>query len=57
MAVSSPLHPNLHAYQIGKFTETALHHLLIRVEVLDQKQTALGIFLDIDGAFQLCRVG
>jgi hypothetical protein len=51
MAVSSPLHPNLHAYQTGKFTETALHQLLVRVEVLDQKETALGIFLDTDGAF------
>jgi hypothetical protein len=31
-----PLHPNQHAYQ---------------VEVLDQKETALGVFLDTEGAF------
>jgi hypothetical protein len=52
MAVCSPLHPNQHAYQDGKSTETTLHHLVVRVEkVLDQKETALGVFLDIEGAF------
>jgi hypothetical protein len=48
----SPLHPNQHAYQAGKSTETALHQLAVRVEMaLDQKETALGVFLDIEGAF------
>jgi hypothetical protein len=52
MAGNSPLHLNQDAYQAGKSTETALHQLVVRVEkVLDQKQTALGIFLDIKGAF------
>jgi hypothetical protein len=52
MAGTSPLHPNQHAYQAGKSTETALHQLVVRVEkVLDQKETALGVFLDIEGAF------
>jgi hypothetical protein len=42
MAVSSPLHPNQHAYQAGKPTETAKHQLVVQVEkVLDQKETAL----------------
>jgi hypothetical protein len=36
-----PLHPNQHAYQAGKSVETALH----------QQETALGVFLDIEGAF------
>jgi hypothetical protein len=39
-----PLHPNQHAYQAGKSMETALHQP-------DQQETALGVFLDIAGAF------
>jgi hypothetical protein len=32
--------------------EKALHELVVRVEkVLDQQETALGVFLDIEGAF------
>jgi hypothetical protein len=47
-----PLHPNQHAYQAGKSVETALHQLVVRVEkALDQQEVALGIFLDIEGAF------
>jgi hypothetical protein len=39
-----PLHPNQQ--------ETALHQLVVRVEkVLDQQEIALGVFLDIQGAF------
>jgi hypothetical protein len=46
-----PLHPNQHAYQAGKSVETA-HQLVLRVEkVLDQQETALGVFSDIEGAF------
>jgi hypothetical protein len=31
--------------------ETALYQLIVRVEkALDQQETALGVFLDIDGA-------
>jgi hypothetical protein len=47
-----PLHPNQHAYQAGKSVETALHQLVVRVEkALDQQEIALGVFLDIEGAF------
>jgi hypothetical protein len=47
-----PLHPNQHSHQAAKSAETALHQLLVRVEkARDQQHTALGIFLDIDGAF------
>ena len=47
-----PLHPNQHAYQAGKYVETALHQLVVWVEkALDQQEIALGIFLDIEGAF------
>jgi len=32
--------------------ETALHQLVVRVEkALDQQEIALGVFLDIEGAF------
>jgi len=47
-----PKHPNQHAYQGGKSMETALHQLVVWVEkALDQQETALGVFLDIEGAF------
>jgi hypothetical protein len=47
-----PLHPNQHAYQTGKSVETALHQLAVRDEkALDQQEMALGVFLDIEGAF------
>jgi hypothetical protein len=51
MAGTSPLHPNQHAYQAGKSTETALHQLVRVEKMLDQKETALGVFLDVEGAF------
>ena len=35
---SVPLHPNQHAYQAGKFKDTAPHHLVVQVEkALDQQ--------------------
>ena len=47
-----PLHPNQHAYQAGKSVETALHQLAVWAEMaLDQQETALGVFLDTEGAF------
>jgi hypothetical protein len=50
--VLSPLHPNQHTYQTGKSTEMALHQLVVRVDkALNQRGTALGVFLDIEGAF------
>jgi hypothetical protein len=49
---SMPLHPNKHVHQAGKSVETALHHLVVQVEkVLDQQETALGVFLDVEGVF------
>jgi len=46
-----PLHSNQHAYQVGRFVEKALHDLVVQVEALDQKETALGVFLNTEGAF------
>jgi len=47
-----PLHPKQQAYQAGKLVEMALHQLVVQVEkALDQQETALGVFLDIEGAF------
>ena len=47
-----PLQPNQRTYQTGKSVETALHQLVVWGEkVLDQQETALGVFLDIEGAF------
>jgi hypothetical protein len=49
---TQPLHPNQYAYQAGKSVETALHQLMVRLEkTLDQQEMALGVFLDIEGAF------
>jgi len=50
--VDLPLHPRQHVYQAGKSTESALHQLVSRLErALDQKQYALGVFFNIEGAF------
>jgi len=50
--VPQPLRPNQHAYQAGKSVETALHQLVVRAEkTLDQQEIAIGVFLDIEGAF------
>lgn len=47
-----PLHPNQHAYQIGKSTDTALHHSTQKVErMLNNGKVALGCFMDVEGAF------
>jgi len=47
-----PLHSNQQAYQARKSVETALHQLAVLVEkALDQQETALGVLLDIEGAF------
>ena len=46
------IHPNQHAYQIGKSTETALHQLVSKAEkAIENKEYALGAFFDIQGAF------
>ena len=50
--VDIPIHPRQHAFQAGKSTESALHHLVGRVEkAMDGGEYALGIFFDIQGAF------
>jgi hypothetical protein len=50
--VSKPLHPNQHEYQAGKSVETAVHQLVVLVEkARDKQEIALGVFLDIEGAF------
>jgi len=47
-----PLHRSQHAYQAGKSTESALHHLVTEVETaLSRRHYALGTFFDIEGAF------
>jgi hypothetical protein len=50
--VLMPLHHNQHACQAGKSVGTTLHQLVVRVEnVLDQQETALGVFLDREREF------
>jgi len=47
-----PLQKNQHAYQAGRSTETALHSLVTKIErTLERQEYALGVFLDIEGAF------
>ena len=47
-----PLHSNQHAYQAGKSTDSALHILVGKIEkALNNNEYALGVFLDIEGAF------
>jgi hypothetical protein len=50
--VEKPLHQNQFAYRAGMSTETALFHVVHRREKsLSHKETALGAFLDVEGAF------
>jgi len=50
--VFMPLHPNQHAYQARKSVEMGLHQLFVWVgKVPDHRETALGVFLDTEGAF------
>ena len=47
-----PLHKEQHAYQTGRSTESALFAVVNHVEKqLDWKGIAIGLFLDIEGAF------
>ena len=47
-----PIYQRQHVYQAGKSNESALHHLVGRVErVLQAQQYALGVFFDIQAAF------
>ena len=48
----SPLSDNQHAFRSGRSTETALTSLVTQIEEgLEKKEYALGVFLDIQGAF------
>ena len=50
--VTLPIHRRQHAYQAGKSTESALHQLVGRIErAFDAKEYTLGVFFDIEGAF------
>jgi hypothetical protein len=50
--VSKPLHQNQFAYRAGMSTETALFQVVHRLEKsLNHKEIALGVFVDIEGAF------
>jgi hypothetical protein len=50
--VEKPLHQNQFSYRAGMSTETALFQVVYRLEKsLSHKETALGAFLDIEGAF------
>ena len=50
--VSVPIHPRQHAFQAGKSTESALHQLVGRIDkALDAREYSLGVFFDIEGAF------
>jgi hypothetical protein len=43
-----------YAYQRGRSTEAALHDLVQKIEGrLNQKEFSLGVFLDIDGTFNI----
>ncbi|XP_020297796.1 uncharacterized protein LOC109862217 [Pseudomyrmex gracilis] len=47
-----PLASSQYAYKEGRSTDTALHHLVTGIErQLEAKGYALGVFLDIEGAF------
>jgi hypothetical protein len=47
-----PLNPMQHAYLKCKSTETALHDLVYKIDgSLAQKEFALGVFFDVEGAF------
>ena len=49
---SLPVHPRQHAYQPGRSTISTLHQLVGRIEkALDAKHYALGVFFDVEGAF------
>ena len=47
-----PLHKNQHAYQSGKTVDTALHHVVHKIESnLEKIKLTLAAFVDLEGAF------
>ena len=52
LGVDRLITPNQHGFRTGKSTESALHKLVSKIEkTIVEGQYALGIFLDIEGAF------
>ncbi|CAF4919851.1 unnamed protein product [Pieris macdunnoughi] len=52
VSLSKFLHPNQHAYSSGKSTDSSLHNVVSRIgNSLKLKQSTLGAFIDIEGAF------
>ena len=50
--IDNRLHPKQFGFRKGRSTEMALHHLVSRIEgAFINRKFALGIFLDIEGAF------
>jgi hypothetical protein len=51
------LHPHNRyqfAYQPGRSTETALHHVITHIEeAVENREVTLGAFLDVEGAFDI----
>jgi hypothetical protein len=55
---SFPLMESQYTYQRGRFNEPALHDLVQKIErSLNHKKFALGVFLDIDRAFDNASLG
>jgi hypothetical protein len=55
---SFPLMESQYAYKRHRSTEAALHDLFQKIEgSLNQKDSALGVFLDTDGAFDNASFG
>ena len=52
-----PIHKDQHAYSKGRSTDTALHAVVSRIEkALHFGEVALGLFFDVEGAFDKARV-
>ena len=52
LGVDNMITQNQHGFRVGKSTESALHKLVTKIEkTIIEGQYALGIFLDIEGAF------
>jgi hypothetical protein len=50
--IEKPIHANQHAYQKGKSVNTAIHKVVHTIEsAFDSGEFTLGVFLDIEGAF------
>ena len=52
MLLKSPIHSRQHGFQRGKSTDTAISNTVNQIEkILYNKQHCLGLFLDIQAAF------